>query len=152
MKPKVAISVGDINGIGLQIALRSHKEISKICSPVYFVDKNILRQASKLLHIKIPKNFKIFPLGTKSKIIPSTPTRQSGRYSFLSFKKALKYTKAKKAKALVTLPINKNAWNKAGIKYKGHTELLRAEFNKNAIMMMGVEELFVALLRNKKRK
>jgi len=29
---KVAISIGDINGIGLEIALRSHEEIKKLCA------------------------------------------------------------------------------------------------------------------------
>ena len=41
MKPTIAISIGDINGIGLQIALTSHNKIKKYCNPLYFVDQNI---------------------------------------------------------------------------------------------------------------
>ena len=32
--PKIAISVGDLNGIGIEIALKCHEEISKICKPI----------------------------------------------------------------------------------------------------------------------
>ena len=45
----------------------------------------------------------------------------------------------------VHFPINKKSWNKADIKYKGHTEVLRDYFDKNAIMMLVVEKMFVAL-------
>ena len=57
MKPKIAISVGDINGIGIEIALKAHKEISKICQPIYFINSKLLNQAAKILNINIPKNF-----------------------------------------------------------------------------------------------
>ena len=55
--PKVAISVGDLNGIGIDIALKSHKEISKSCSPIYCINSYMLRQASKLLYIELPSDF-----------------------------------------------------------------------------------------------
>ncbi|EOI3010059.1 hypothetical protein ACMHT9_001820, partial [Campylobacter jejuni] len=32
---KLAISIGDINGIGLEILVRSHEKLSKICTPFY---------------------------------------------------------------------------------------------------------------------
>lgn len=32
MKHKIAISIGDLNGIGLQIALQSHEKIKKFVS------------------------------------------------------------------------------------------------------------------------
>jgi 4-hydroxythreonine-4-phosphate dehydrogenase len=32
---KIAISVGDPNGIGLEIALRAHEEVAKLCEPIY---------------------------------------------------------------------------------------------------------------------
>ena len=30
MKPKIAISIGDLNGIGIEIAFQAHEKISKI--------------------------------------------------------------------------------------------------------------------------
>ena len=32
---KIAISIGDLNGIGLELALRSHDEVKKISKPIY---------------------------------------------------------------------------------------------------------------------
>lgn len=43
------------------------------------------------------------------------------------------------------MPIHKKAWEKADIHYVGHTDALRDIFAQNAIMMLGCEELFVAL-------
>ncbi len=43
------------------------------------------------------------------------------------------------------MPIHKEAWMMSGLKYKGHTDLLRHHFKKNAIMMLGCEKIFVAL-------
>jgi 4-hydroxythreonine-4-phosphate dehydrogenase len=43
------------------------------------------------------------------------------------------------------MPIHKEAWMLAGLEYKGHTDLLRKYFNKEAIMMLGCNKMFVAL-------
>lgn len=46
---------------------------------------------------------------------------------------------------MCTLPIHKKAWEKAGVKYKGHTDALRDFFNAEAIMMLGCPQMYVAL-------
>lgn len=58
---------------------------------------------------------------------------------------AINLAKNNEVDAICTLPINKEAWNKANIKYKGHTEVLRDFFGKNAIMMLGCKKMFVGL-------
>ncbi len=142
---KIAISIGDLNGIGFEIALKAHKKICRICEPIYLVDKNMALQACELLGKKLPKDFKCLKVGKEFKIKPGTITKKSGLCSFKSFKKAIKLAKEKKVDAIVTLPINKEAWNKAKISYKGHTEVLRDEFKKEAIMMIGCKKLFSIL-------
>ena len=52
---KIAISVGDLNGVGIEIALKSHKEVKKLCEPIYCINKKMLIQSTKLLNVKIPK-------------------------------------------------------------------------------------------------
>jgi len=142
----VAISIGDLNGIGIEIALKAHKKISKIVKPIYIIDKTMLKQASKLLNIKVPKDFKtISPKAKSFKIKPGVVSKKSGAYSFASFKKAINLAKSGKVEAICTLPINKEAWSKAGIEYKGHTEVLRDSFKKDAIMMLGCPKMYVAL-------
>jgi len=144
-KIKIAISIGDLNGVGLEIAIRSHEKISKLCTPIYCINKNMLKKASKLLKLKIPENFTLHEVKGDFDIKPGKVSKKSGKYSYDSFTNAIELANNKKVDAITTLPINKESWNKADIKYKGHTEVLRDFFGKNAIMMLGCKKLFVAL-------
>ena len=144
-KVKVAISIGDLNGIGIELALKKHKQINKLCSPIYCINKKMLKQTSELLDIKIPKDFIIKKVNGNFKINIGKTSKKSGQYSYDSFLQAINLAKQNKVQAIVTLPINKKSWNKANISYKGHTEVLRNYFKKNAIMMLGCEKMFVAL-------
>jgi len=142
---KVAISIGDLNGVGIEIALKSHKKIKKWIKPVYCINKTMLKKAAKLLNYSIPEDFDIIEIEGDFEINPGIIDEKSGEYSYKSFLKAIELAKEKKVDAITTLPINKEAWAKAGIKYKGHTEVLRNIFKKDAIMMLGCEKLYVAL-------
>jgi 4-hydroxythreonine-4-phosphate dehydrogenase len=143
---KVAISVGDLNGIGIQLALESHYEINKLVQPIYCIDIEMLYRASTLLNIKIPQDFQIVgKISEPFKIKAGEVTKESGIYSFASFLKAIELAKLQEVIGIVTLPINKQAWNLAQIKYKGHTDTLKNLFHANAIMMLGHSDMFVAL-------
>jgi 4-hydroxythreonine-4-phosphate dehydrogenase len=142
---KVAISLGDPNGVGIEIALRSHTEISKLCRPIYCIDKKILHKASKKLSLPIPKDFKIFGKYNDIAIDAGKVKKDAGKFSYQSFLTAINLAKQKKVDAITTLPIHKEAWAKAGIAYVGHTDMLRDIFKKDAIMMLGCEKMFVAL-------
>ncbi|WP_291952917.1 4-hydroxythreonine-4-phosphate dehydrogenase [Campylobacter sp.] len=171
---KIAISVGDLNGISMQILLQAHKDLVKICEPFYFIHYDLFIKAKDILNINLDEDINIvefsfqdkiefilkqtnkkckiytftYPLQNKVDInfnlYPGRLNAKSGAYSFSSFEAASKCV-GQYLDALVTLPINKKAWNMAGILYKGHTEALRDFFKKDAIMMLGCNELFVAL-------
>ncbi|MBK1973587.1 4-hydroxythreonine-4-phosphate dehydrogenase [Campylobacter sp. TTU-622] len=171
---KLAISIGDINGISCEILIKAHPIISKICTPYYFIHPNLLSQALKILNLTLDnynlvifekndkedfflqeenKHYKIFCF--KSKLYTKVDSNfdinigkidaKSGLYSFLSFQAANNFVKAKYAKALITLPIHKKAWQLAHIPFRGHTEALRSFYKKEAIMMLGCSKLFVGL-------
>jgi len=142
---KLAISVGDVNGVGLEIALDSHHIIKEYCEPIYCINRDLLNQASLLLNRAIDDDFKIVEVGENFKIEPSKVRKNSGRFSFESFEKAIKLAKSNEVEAIVTLPINKESWFEAGVKYRGHTEALRDFFQRDAIMMLGCDKMFVAL-------
>ena len=144
-KKKIAISVGDINGIGIELILRNHSKVKKMCKPIYCIDKKLLKKASKKLKLKIPKNFKITGKYNKTDINIGEVKKDSGLFSYNSFLYAINLAKKKKVVAICTLPINKESWEKAGINYVGHTDMLRNIFKKDAIMMLGCEKMFVAL-------
>uniref|UniRef100_UPI00404754B4 4-hydroxythreonine-4-phosphate dehydrogenase n=1 Tax=Aliarcobacter sp. TaxID=2321116 RepID=UPI00404754B4 len=145
IKPKIAISIGDLNGIGIEIALLTHDKISKICEPIYCINNKMLKLAAEELKVEIPKTFNTFKTKGEFDIKQGTVSKKAGKYSYDSFIDAINLANKKEVDAICTLPINKESWSKAGIKYKGHTEVLRDYFGKNAIMMLGCKKMFVGL-------
>ena len=143
---KVAISIGDLNGIGIQLALENHHAISKLVAPVYCIDKKMLEQAAKRLGLTVPDDFK-----TTENIAPSfeieagVVSADSGKYAFSSFTTAVALAREKQVDAICTLPIHKKAWERADIHYVGHTDALRDFFDAEAIMMLGCDKMYVAL-------
>ena len=53
--PVVAISVGDTNGIGTEIILKSFesKELFKICTPVLYCDYDFVEKLQKIYKTKV---------------------------------------------------------------------------------------------------
>ncbi len=143
---KIAISIGDLNGIGIQLALENHEEIKKYIEPIYCIDKVMLKEASKLLGLSIPPDFQIVnKVAKKFTIEPSKVTKEAGVYSFASFLKAVELAKQQEVDGIMTLPIHKKAWEVAGVNFKGHTDALREFFFAPAIMMLGSPKMYVAL-------
>ena len=144
-RPRVAISLGDINGVGVEIALKAHREISKTISPLYCINRPLLERAAQLLGYDIPDDFELSETGENIDINPGLVSERSGEFSYHSFLHAVELAKHNEVQAVVTLPIHKEAWSLAGIDYKGHTDMLRDIFKKDAIMMLGCSKLYVAL-------
>jgi len=145
-KKKVAISVGDLNGIGIQLALENHDIISKEVEALYCIDRTMLEQAANKLKLPIPADFQtIENIAPAFKINAGSVSKESGAYAYASFVKAIELARNKEVDAITTLPIHKKAWELAGINYKGHTDALRDIFNTEAIMMLGSPKMYVAL-------
>ena len=144
-KPSIAISVGDLSGVGIEIALKAHKEVTKLCLPLYCINETMLSQAASLLGVEVPEDFNTVPVAGEFNIEAGVVNAASGKYSYDSFMKAVELCQTQQAEAVVTLPIHKEAWMMAGLEYKGHTDLLRNHFKHDAIMMLGCPEMFVAL-------
>ena len=145
-KPRVAVSVGDLNGIGIALALRSHWRVAQDADPLYFIDREMLEQAADLLELPIPGDFRILaPDAEPFSIRPGVIDARAGAYSFASFKAAVDCCAEGHADALCTLPIHKEAWHRAGLPYKGHTDALRDFFDAQAIMMLGCPKMYVGL-------
>ncbi|WP_294953076.1 4-hydroxythreonine-4-phosphate dehydrogenase [Sulfurovum sp.] len=143
---KVAISIGDLNGIGIQLALENHHAVSELVEPVYCIDREMLLQASEKLGLPVPKDFQtIKSVAPAFEIEAGKISAESGRYAYESFNKAVIMADIKKVDAVCTLPIHKKAWELAGLRYKGHTDALRDFFNAEAIMMLGCPQMYVAL-------
>jgi 4-hydroxythreonine-4-phosphate dehydrogenase len=149
-RKRVAISVGDLNGIGIELILRNHQRIKRIVEPIYCIGDNMLKQAVSMLDISPPEFFHNVDVDADDfEILPSAIYEHSGLYSFASFYKAIELAVAGEVDAICTLPINKKAWELGGIEYKGHTDMLRDVFSDNIegdiIMMLGCDSLNVGL-------
>ncbi len=143
---KIAISIGDLNGIGIQLAIENHTAISKEVEPLYCIDQTMLEQAAKKLNLSIPSDFKTLEnIAPCFEIEAGKVSKESGAYAYASFTKAVDLAKAKEVDAICTLPIHKKAWELSGVSYKGHTDALRDFFNAEAIMMLGCSKMYVAL-------
>ncbi|HSR74736.1 MAG TPA: 4-hydroxythreonine-4-phosphate dehydrogenase [Sulfurovum sp.] len=145
-RKKVAISVGDLNGIGIQLALENHEIISKEVEALYCIDRVMLEQAAQKLELPIPADFETIEyIAPYFEIEAGAVSKVSGAYAYASFVKAVELARNKEVDAITTLPIHKKAWELADVKYKGHTDALRDFFNAEAIMMLGSPKMYVAL-------
>jgi 4-hydroxythreonine-4-phosphate dehydrogenase len=142
---RIAISIGDLNGVGFEIALKSHDLIAQNFQPTYFLSREMAEKGAELLKTKLPKNFQTVEFGNSFEIEKGKISAESGKYSFDSFKNGVDFVKSGEAEAIVTLPISKEAWHLANVKYSGHTDALRDFFKSDAIMMMGTPEMYVLL-------
>ena len=142
---KLAISLGDLNGIGLEIALRAHEEVKKYCQPIYCINESMLAWGAALLGMDVPRDFEIRECGKVFEITPGICSAEAGESSYDSFITAVALAKSKEVSGIVTLPINKESWAMAGLQYKGHTDALSDLLGCDAIMMLGCEALFTIL-------
>lgn len=141
----IAVSVGDLNGVGFEIILKAHESISALCHPLYCISHTMAAQSASLLGLTLPDDFVTHDVEGEFTIRPGVVCPQSGHYSYNSFTDAVSLALSGEADAITTLPIHKEAWMQSGIKYVGHTDALRDLLHSDAIMMLGCEELYVAL-------
>lgn len=142
---RLAVSIGDLNGVGFEIALKGHTDIKRLCRPIYCISRIMATQAASLLNLPLPNDFECFEVEGEFVIEAGKISAQSGQYSYDSFIAAVELAKNYHVDAIVTLPIHKEAWMMAGINYVGHTDALRDIFKSDAIMMLGCKKLYVAL-------
>lgn len=159
---RIVFTCGDINGIGPEISL---KAILKLYNPlkikfIIAVPQNVFSFYQKELKFTLPfeiqKSYKkiksdtnlisVLDLGS-SKIEFGKPTVSSGNISYKSIQTAFGLIKYGYADAMVTAPISKTAFEKAGVDFPGHTELLAEWGNtKNFVMTFISKKMKCALV------
>lgn len=158
----VGISQGDLNGIGLEIILKTLSEpgLSEICVPVLFSSQKSVSYFRKLLgledfnfnplrdfnqlHTKKPNVFNCYEEEVIIEL--GKPTVSSGKYAKLSLETATQALLDKKIDVLVTAPINKHNMQEAGFNYPGHTEYLGEKLGGNPLMLLCAHNLRVAVV------
>ncbi|OXU16174.1 4-hydroxythreonine-4-phosphate dehydrogenase PdxA [Sedimentisphaera salicampi] len=158
---RIAITMGDLNGIGPEIIVKAlYDSVIRLQGRFYIYgsDKYLTKAAGELGIEKFwsvcsPGNFPekenqvtVFDYGFSIGGGIREPNEDSGRASLLFCSDAISDVFAKKLDALVTAPIHKQSWKMAGAKWPGHTELLTHKTGcKDSAMMFVSSELKVAL-------
>jgi len=158
----VGISQGDLNGIGLEIILKTLAEpgISEICIPVLFSSQKTVSYFRKMLNMD---EFNFNPLRDFNQLNTKKPnvficyeeevtiemgkaTTLSGKYAKLSLEAATLALFEKKIDVLITAPINKHSMQEAGFNYPGHTEYLGEKLGGKPLMLLCANDLRVAVV------
>lgn len=157
----VGISIGDLNGIGSEVILKTFEDtrMLELCTPVIFANAKIVSFLRKELNIDIAIHGidKIEQL-VVGKINVLNVWREGvnlelgknddvvGSYAIKSFVAATKALKDGLVDVLVTAPINKYNIQSEDFKFPGHTDYLDKELEGDALMLMVHDDLRVGLL------
>ncbi len=160
-KPIVGISVGDPNGIGLEVILKSldDKFVLDECSVIVFSNFKLIKNQMSFFNVDLPLKeisdfngydescINVYPINKKEfKLSYGKLTTEGGVYSKDSLFAGVKSLKNKEIDALVTGPINKKNIQSDDFHFKGHTDFLENEFQGKSLMFMVSKEIKVALL------
>jgi len=160
-KINVGISIGDPNGIGIEVMLKalSDRPPNDYCNFIIYSSYDLIANQKKELNIKAPPLKKIESFDeissnllnikevfTESEYEFGVVDKQVSQKAIISFKEAVKDANEKNIDVLVTSPIDKNLSYSESFKHSGHTAYLRHYFNEDPIMLMVSKKLKVGLL------
>ena len=157
----VGISVGDINGIGIEVILKTFedKRMLEFCTPVLFASNKLISYHKKALNLNnnihgitsIDKlvHGKINLLNAwkeEAKIDLGKTTEDGGKFAFKSLEAAVSAIKNNSIDTLLTAPINKENIQSKDFKFPGHTEYLEENLDGKSLMILMTDELRIGLI------
>ena len=157
----VGISIGDLNGIGSEVILKTFEDarMLELCTPVIFANVKILSFIKRNLNSEVALHGidrmdqlikgKINVLNVWKEGVDINYGQNDetvGKYAIKSFTAATAALKEGLVDVLVTAPINKYNIQSEEFKFPGHTDYLDKELEGNALMFMVQDNLRVGLL------
>jgi len=155
-KIKVGISIGDSNGIGIEVIIKCFQDNRMLDSmiPILYGNKELVKHHIKTLEIE---DFNLNYINNASeanqkrvnllqinkdqiKVDFGNPTDISGEVAFQSLEKAVNDLASNKVDVLVTAPINKKNIHSEQFKFPGHTEYLAKMANTEDVLMFMVSD------------
>lgn len=156
----VGISIGDLNGIGSEVILKTFEDtrMLELCTPVIFANVKILSFIKKTLKL----NVNLQGIDKLDQVVPGkinvlnvwregvnlefgVNDENVGKYAIRSFAAATKALKEGLVDLLVTAPINKYNIQSEEFHFPGHTDYLNQELEGDALMLMVQDNLRVGL-------
>jgi 4-hydroxythreonine-4-phosphate dehydrogenase len=162
-KPIIGITTGDLNGIGLEVIIKtlSDNRLLDLCTPVVFASNKAINFYRKNISTDFPFNFSSTKDLTKlnpkqvnvfncwEEEVPMQPgmlTEMGGKYAIRSLMVAAQCLKDGQLDAIVTAPIHKSNTQTADFPYTGHTPFFKEKFGaKDVLMLLYSGDLRVAL-------
>ena len=151
---KIGISIGDINGIGLEVIFKTFADerMLEFCTPVIYGSSKIASYHRKALDISnfnynVIKNVEaanskrtniVNCWDENVKIELGRSSSVAGSYALKSLEAAIKDLKNNQLDALVTAPINKDNIQSKDFHFPGHTEYLAKKFEAPVTLMLMV--------------
>ena len=160
-KIKLGISIGDFNGIGIEIILKTFldKRMLDFCTPIIFGSTKLITAYKKSMNIDLPFNgvkevgnailgkINIVNLWNDDIVLElGKATESSGKYAFKSLEAATNSLENGEIDVLVTAPINKENIQSEEFIFPGHTEYLESKLNGESLMILMADKLRVGLI------
>lgn len=157
----VGISIGDLNGIGIEVILKAFqdKRMLEFCTPVLFGATKVVSYHKKALNLEVPvhgitnidqinpNKINVINIWKEEvKIDLGKATKESGTYAAKSLEAATNHLKENKVDVLITAPINKENIQSDSFNYPGHTEYLEANLEGKSLMILLTDELRIGLI------
>ncbi|MBK8703573.1 MAG: 4-hydroxythreonine-4-phosphate dehydrogenase PdxA [Saprospiraceae bacterium] len=163
-KIKVGISMGDMNGIGLEVILKtlSHPKILDSCIPIVYGSTKVVSYHKNIVDVDFPFQ----PIRAVNQLVTDKinivncwqenvnitlgkPSEAGGKYAYRALEAAVLDLKQGQIDALVTAPINKHAMQQAGFAFPGHTEYITHQLGaQESLMLMVSNGMYVGLATN----
>jgi len=153
---KIGISIGDVNGIGLEVIIKTlmDSRILEYFTPIVYGNTKVTSFHRKALGIN---DFSFQVIDTPEQANDKRPNlincwqedvqinlgeenEIGGKYAFLSLKHATDDLLEGKLDALVTAPINKHNIQQEGFSFPGHTEYLQSRTQSGDVLMFMVSD------------
>ncbi|KGE88674.1 4-hydroxythreonine-4-phosphate dehydrogenase PdxA [Phaeodactylibacter xiamenensis] len=154
-KLKIGLSIGDINGIGLEVILKTflNGQMFNQCTPMVYGSSKVVSYHKNIIEGNIefhalrpgdrPQEGKLNVVNCWNENVNITlgkATELGGQYAGRSLEAAVQALKAGEIDALVTAPINKEAMKLAQFPFPGHTEYLARELDRGEHLMLMVND------------
>jgi len=162
-KPKIGISLGDLNGIGPEVVIKAlaDNRLLNMATPVIYGSARVLSFYRKLMNLE---EFNYSQVKNKGQffhktinvvncweevieINPGQPSKETGKAALMSLKKVVEDIKEGLIDGFVTAPIDKNTIHGSEFPFRGHTEYLTQTFEAmESLMLMVGDDLKVGLV------
>lgn len=160
--PRLALTIGDVAGIGPEITAKTllgHDDLREKCIPVVIGDEAAMRRgvsnvggdpdkvrviASVADATNEPGTIELIQTGPSLEGVElGVLSAEAGDGSYRFVVEACRLAKAGEVDGIVTAPLNKAAMHAGGHNFPGHTELLAHEFGvKNYSLVLSAGELY----------